>query len=129
MYEFQTATSCEKDNAWAVSRLVCQSVSLFFFHCVKFHETLCVNIHIARNFVIRAFLMSWRMSLIFFSLAEILISSLWRVFSSSYFFFIYFFWVYFDLFKSKIYKNCVVDKDKSIDMQSCRKFWCDDFLE
>lgn len=128
MYEFQTATSCEKDNAWAVSRLVCQSVSLFFFfHCVKFHETLCVNIHIARNFVIRAFLMSWRMSLIVFSLPEILISSLWRVFSSSYFLYIFFFWVYFDPFKSKIYKNCVVDK--SIDMQSCRKFWCDDFLE
>lgn len=38
------------------------------------------------------------------------------------FFFIFFFLVYFDPFKSKIYKNCVVDKDKSIDMQSCRKF-------
>lgn len=38
------------------------------------------------------------------------------------FYLIFFFFVYFDPFKSKIYKNCVVDKDKSIDMQSCRKF-------
>lgn len=130
MYKFHK-NSCMNSKPQQVARKTmlepsvgqCVNPSVFFFfHCVKFHETLCVNIHIARNFVIRAFLMSWRMSLIVFSLPEILISSLWRVFSSSYFFYIFFFGVYFDPFKSKIYKNCVVDKDKSIDMQSCRKF-------
>lgn len=68
--------------------------SFFFFHCVKFHETLCVNIHIARNFVIRAFLMSWRMSLIVFSLPEILISSLGVFFLLLIFFIFFFFGIF-----------------------------------
>lgn len=96
----------------SVGQCVNPSVFFFFFHCVKFHETLCVNIHIARNFVIRAFLMSWRMSLIVFSLPEILISSLWRVFSSSYFFYIFFFGYILTLLNLKFIRIVLLIKTK-----------------
>lgn len=120
MYKFHK-NSCMNSKPQQVARKTmlepsvgqCVNPSVFFFfHCVKFHETLCVNIHIARNFVIRAFLMSWRMSLIVFNLPEILISSLWRVFSSSYFFYIFFFGYILTLLNLKFIRIVLLIKTK-----------------